>query len=396
MFTICVECKFNPFDLSIFLRSLENSDYEALMKEIEAQVDNKEWLNKEGHPFGFRAMASRVRQLIVSLDVMTASNKYMSRQMRAIELTRNVTSQGGSIGSTLPTPPGVVSSGQGPSTTRSRVIVPSNSKRQKPGAVPTTSKKMRVTRIGELSTTSAITEVPSSLEPGEKTDYNETKTMYKKFWSECQDCFVFEVDKKFSISIDQMVRAPKDWTIWEYEEKGMNKTLHYLCHMPDPSTKQTHCVMPDTEEKPIDWGSIANGTFFIINEQHSVGASQKMLASDLPEAMTKPFSRWNCFIVWSKDKNRLRQISGSYNRCNHFSMFKPTWATNVLSVGFMWTELGRPTPPKSATKVGRVVRRTKKNATNNAKYKVLRKHHLSFAYQLTRLSFRSSRPKSRI
>jgi hypothetical protein len=110
MFTICVEYKFSPFDLSVFLRSLENSDYEALMKEIEAQVDNKEWLNKEGHPFGFRAMASRVRQLIVSLDVMTASNKYMSRQMRAIELTENITSQGGSIGSTLPTPPGAVSS----------------------------------------------------------------------------------------------------------------------------------------------------------------------------------------------------------------------------------------------------------------------------------------------
>jgi hypothetical protein len=92
MFTICVEYKFSPFDLSVFLRSLENSDYEALMKEIETQVDNKEWLNKEGHPFGFRAMASRVRQLIVNLDVMIASNKHMSQQMRAIELTGNVTS----------------------------------------------------------------------------------------------------------------------------------------------------------------------------------------------------------------------------------------------------------------------------------------------------------------
>jgi hypothetical protein len=338
-------------------------------------------------------MASRVRQLIVSLDVMTASNKHMSQQMRAIELTGNVTSQGGSIGSILPMSPGAVSSGQGPSTTRSRVIVPSNSKRQKLGAAPAQSKKMRVTRIGELSTMSAITEVPSSFEPGEKTDYNETKTMYEKFWTECQDCFEFEVDKKFSISIDQMVRAPKDWTIREYEEQGMNEMLHYLCHMPDPSTKQTLCVMPDTEEKPTDWDSIVNGTFFIINGQHSVGASQKMLASDLPEATTKPFSRWNYFIVWSKDKNQLRQISEYYNRCNHFSMFKPTWATNVLGTRFMWTELGRPTPPKSATEVGRVVRRTKKNANNDAKYKVRRKHHPPFAHQLTRLSLRSSRPK---
>jgi hypothetical protein len=129
----------------------------------------------------------------------------------------------------------------------------------------------------------------------------------------------------------------------------MNETLYYLFHMPNPSTKQTLCVMPDMKEKPTYWDSIANGTFFIINGQLSVGASQKMLASDLSEAIVKPFLKWNYFIVWSKDKNRLRQISGYYNRCNHFSMFKPTWATNVLGARFMWTELGRPTPPKSAT-----------------------------------------------
>jgi hypothetical protein len=111
---------------------------------------------------------------------------------------------------------------------------------------------MRVSRVAEISIASAITKVPSSLEPGEKTDYHETKTMYKKFWTECLDYFVFEVDRKFSISIDQMMGAPEDWTIREYEEQGMNEMLHNLCHMPDPSTKQTLCVMHDMEEKPTD------------------------------------------------------------------------------------------------------------------------------------------------
>jgi hypothetical protein len=172
---------------------------------------------------------------------MTASNKSMSQKMRAVELTGNVTSQGGSIGSAfLPAP---VSGAQGAASNRSRVIVPSLSKWQKPGEVPSQSKRMRLSRPAKVSTASAITEVPSSLEPGEKTDYNETKTMYEKFWTECQDCFVFEVDRKFSISIDQMERAPKIWTIREYEEHGM----------------------PDTEEKPTDWEQIANGKFFIIN-----------------------------------------------------------------------------------------------------------------------------------
>jgi hypothetical protein len=91
----------------------------------------------------------------------------------------------------------------------------------------------------------------------------------------------------------------------------MNETLHYLYHMPDPSTKQTLCVMPDTEEKPTDWDSFANGTFFIINGQHSVGASQKMLASDLPEAIVKPFSKWKCFIVCRKTKTDSARYQGT-------------------------------------------------------------------------------------
>ena len=95
-----------------------------------------------------------------------------------------------------------------------------------------------------------------------------------------------------------------------------------------------------------------------------------MQATDLLEKIIKPFLNWNCFIVWSKDKNRLRQILGYYNCCNHLGTFKPTWATNVLGTRFIWTELGRPTPPKSATEIGRAVRRTKKDAANDAKYKV--------------------------
>jgi hypothetical protein len=241
MFTICVEYCRSPFDLTVFLKSLRNSEYVALMNETEDQVDKKEWLNKEGLPLGARGMASRVRQIIVSLDIMTASNKIMSQQMRAVELTGNVTSQGGSIGSALP--PTLVSGAQGAASTRSQVVVPSLSKRQKPDEVLSQSKRMRLSRPAEVSTASVITEVPSSLEPGEKTDYNETKTMYEKFWTECQDCFVFEVDRRFSISIDQMERAPKDWTIHEYEEHGMKETLYYLCHMLDPFIKQTLCYV---------------------------------------------------------------------------------------------------------------------------------------------------------
>ena len=63
---------------TIFLKNLEDSKYKGLMKEIEDQVDRKEWLNKERLPLSARSMASKVRQTIVNLDIMIASNKNMS------------------------------------------------------------------------------------------------------------------------------------------------------------------------------------------------------------------------------------------------------------------------------------------------------------------------------
>ena len=42
MFTICIEHSKSPFDLTEFLKTLENSQYERLMKDIEVSVDKKE------------------------------------------------------------------------------------------------------------------------------------------------------------------------------------------------------------------------------------------------------------------------------------------------------------------------------------------------------------------
>jgi hypothetical protein len=120
----------------------------------------------------------------------------------------------------------------------------------------------------------------------------------------------------------------------------MLNTKHYFVNMPDPSEKQTLCVMPDTNEKPKTWEEISIGNFFIINGQHSVAASKYMQTTVLPENIVKHFRKWNCFIVWSKDENKLQQRY--YNTCNHFSIFKPMYETNVLGARFIWMELGRP------------------------------------------------------
>jgi hypothetical protein len=90
----------------------------------------------------------------------------------------------------------------------------------------THSKKTKTFGVGEMNTTSKVTQIPFDLELDEKIDYLETKTMYEKFWTECQECFVFEVDTKYTISIEQLERVPTDWTIQEYEEQGMHSTKY--------------------------------------------------------------------------------------------------------------------------------------------------------------------------
>ena len=73
----------------------------------------------------------------------------------------------------------------------------------------------------EASTASAITQVPSELKLDQEFDYAEIANIYNKLWTECQSCFVFGVEAKHEVHIDQLERAPKDWTVRAYEEHGM-------------------------------------------------------------------------------------------------------------------------------------------------------------------------------
>jgi hypothetical protein len=78
IFTISIDYVKAPFHLTHFLKNMENSSYEALMKEIEEQVDKKVWLNKEGLPLNAKSMASKVRQVLISIATMSALNKHVT------------------------------------------------------------------------------------------------------------------------------------------------------------------------------------------------------------------------------------------------------------------------------------------------------------------------------
>ncbi len=369
-FTICIDITLSPFNVTEFLRSLEGSNFAPLITEVEDQIDKKQWESKDGQPLKSKSLTSKIRNLLLNIAKLSALNTRVSDGMRPLEISRIVESQGGSQGSALGSTPRVATGSRG-----QRVPTPSGSKRPgtrasnlQEGSAP---KKSRRADNAEASTTSALTDLPAEYKHGVTVDYKEAKSIYEKFWTECQDCFVFQTDTKYEIEIDQMDRAPADWTIRAYEEAGMLTTRHYLINMPDKTAKQTLCVMPNSPTRPESWDEVADGRFWILNGQHSVEASKSIVSQKLcPESTLKHFRKWNCFIVWSKDKEKLRRISAFYNRVNHFSVFKPDWSTNVLSSRFIWTELGRPQPPKSAVEVGRKLTRTRQSPIEAKKYTI--------------------------
>ena len=153
----------------------------------------------------------------------------------------------------------LVATGAEPSTNRRNSKRPNSAITSTPSA--SQRKRANVQGMLEASTASAITQVPSELEPGQEFDYAEIANIYNKFWTECQSRFVFGVEAKHKVYIDQLECALEDWTVRAYEEHGMQKLRHYLINMPDMSTRQTLCIMPQTQEKPTSSRDIEDGNF---------------------------------------------------------------------------------------------------------------------------------------
>ena len=149
----------------------------------------------------------------------------------------------------------------------------------------------------------------------------------------------------------RLVNAPDAWTISAFKERGMEDLKTYLMNMPDRTQKQTLCVISKLDYKPKDPEDMAECEFYIINGQHSVAASKSMIASNVPEVIRKDFHTWNCFIVWMEDVEKLCKIFAFYNNINHLTMFKPTWATNILAARTVWEKCGKPLPKHSAARV---------------------------------------------
>ena len=95
-----------------------------------------------------------------------------------------------------------------------------------------------VSEVAEASLADAMSKVPSSYEPQKKADFKHINVVYKKFWSECKDSYIFGVDDKKELSIDQLVDYPVKYNIRSREDKLVDAMVVYLLNLPEKHSRR--------------------------------------------------------------------------------------------------------------------------------------------------------------
>ena len=377
-YSVVIDCLSQHFTIDRFLKSIENTGMEPMKTDIEKQQEAGYWMAKDNHPLQAQALFKKLTQLLSRIDVQVQKNASRADLLRGQEVSRQ--SQGRSES---PTSVGQ----QTPNSGRASRAKPRRSAVERTpvasqvatGAEPESSSRrgrgkkalVPASTDMEISTASAMTEIAKQVSTGEEPDFDSTTQIFEKYWTDCSDCYVFSPPQKKELSVYQLIQAPEDWTIRSIEEEGVNKMVDYLVKKADKTDLQTLCVMPAAtgiEITEANWDKFRTGKFYIINGQHSVAASKRMIERRPPveEQILKYFRTWNCYIVFTNDKEKLRKISAFYNRTNHFTGFLPTWSTNILGARALWTNNGRPKAPKTLP----AANTTRTLSTNDAAYMV--------------------------
>ena len=124
-FTYMMEPAKTPFSISAHLSSLVDSDYEKLIKDVEAHVDKNIYTTESGEQHPANILAPRLRKLLHGFELFKMKMEVSKQSMQPLSLRREMSSQGASQESRLYETPDTRKSGN-----KRRKITPSTSSRQ--------------------------------------------------------------------------------------------------------------------------------------------------------------------------------------------------------------------------------------------------------------------------
>ena len=115
-------------------------------------------------------------------------------------------------------------------------------------------KDSEVSEVAKGSYVDKIANVPYSRATKKKPKYEQVSHVYKKFWTICENAYIFGVGQKKEIDISQMKDPPATFNICSKQSNIIEDTVNYLLNILNKSTKQMLCVMPiGHETMPTKW-----------------------------------------------------------------------------------------------------------------------------------------------
>ena len=153
--------------------------------------------------------------------------------------------------------------------------------------------------------------------------------------------YMFEVSCMMMSCVLMQVTRPLD-------PNGVNLMKNYLIQTLPRWPQYNLCLMLrlrkcETWREGMTWNDIKDMTYAIINGQHIVAASQKIIAhKDIESALKEKLKVWPCSIVWTEDPRMTVQLLYTLNNSNLFNKFTPTWTTQILYYRRVWVKLNKP------------------------------------------------------
>ena len=210
------------------------------MKVLEEEIIEKKWQTKKGEALKAKPLAKKLRNVVAALGIATTVAKAKISRLRKGPLASGVTETRSQVHSqaSIQVQAGVQRASRS-NVQKSPAASASPSKKRGLGPkvdAARGSKKNKLLFEEELSTSlaSAMSELPEAARHGEVIDYNNVNVIFQKFFTECQDAFVFDDPwQKIELDVMRLVNAPDAWTIRAFEERGMEDLKTYLMNMPD-------------------------------------------------------------------------------------------------------------------------------------------------------------------
>ena len=179
------------------------------MKALEEEIIKKKWQTKKGEALKAKPLVKKSRNVVGALDVAAAVVKAKVIRPRKGPITSGVIGTGSQVHSqaSIQVQTGVHRANRS-NVQKSPAASASPSKKRGPGPKADAaqgSKKNKLLSEEELSTSlaSAMSELPEAAPHAEVIDYNNVNVIFQKFFTECQDAFVFD-DPRQKTELDVM------------------------------------------------------------------------------------------------------------------------------------------------------------------------------------------------